>query len=159
MTVEALRPRMECLRADYVLAQAWKKTEVYIRRHNWYSDVLELDRVALNVPQFLDDLKERLGIPDQWRSEPLRMVPAPKSQQWRISSTGAWGSIARRRALPLRPLAHVHLRDQVAATAALLCLANRVETLQGDPLESLENEQTSKAIRSNHLKKNKLVSA
>jgi hypothetical protein len=37
----------------------------------------------------------------------------------------------------LRPLAHVTLRDQVAATAIMLCLADRVETAQGDPRSPL----------------------
>jgi hypothetical protein len=35
-------------------------------------------------------------------------------------------------AAKLRPLAHVGLKDQVAATAIMLCLADRVETIQGD---------------------------
>ena len=33
----------------------------------------------------------------------------------------------------MRPLAHVSLRDQVVASALLLCIADRVETEQGDP--------------------------
>lgn len=35
--------------------------------------------------------------------------------------------------MELRPLAHVSLRDQVVTTAIMLCLADLVETLQGDP--------------------------
>ena len=36
----------------------------------------------------------------------------------------------------MRPLAHVDLGDQVAATAIMLCLADRVESQQGDPTGS-----------------------
>ncbi|WP_248360534.1 RNA-directed DNA polymerase [Anaeromyxobacter oryzae] len=35
--------------------------------------------------------------------------------------------------MKLRPLAHVSLIDQVAATALMMCLADRIETRQGDP--------------------------
>lgn len=44
----------------------------------------------------------------------------------------------------LRPLAHVALRDQVLATALMLCLANRVETRQGDPRPPRKGEPSQK---------------
>lgn len=142
MTTDDLLPRLELLREEFVLVQAWKKTASYIRYHNWFSDTLELDRTAINLRRFLGELAEHLEAPEQWRSDPLRIVPAPKSQHWQVnSSSKRWEPVPVRRTLQdtkrpgttLRPLAHASLRDQVAATAVMMCIADRVETLQGDP--------------------------
>ena len=46
----------------------------------------------------------------------------------------------------LRPLAHVNLADQVVATALMLCLADRVETLQGDSRLSVRNEESRRKV-------------
>ena len=135
MIVERLQPNLELLREEYVLVQAWKKTATYIRYHNWFSDTLAIDRAAVNLRPFLTELRERLGSRESWKSDPLRIVPAPKSQRWRADpQSGAWEPIEKG-ATPtkLRPLAHVSLADQVVATAVMLCLADRVETRQGDP--------------------------
>ena len=124
---------MEVLREEYVLVQAWKKTASYIRYHNWFSDTLALDRAAASLPTFIDELREHLQSPESWQNDPLRMVPAPKSQNWEIRE-GSWGPVQKgATSARLRPLAHVSLSDQVLATALMLCLADRVETLQGDP--------------------------
>ena len=72
MTTDVLEPRIELLGEEYVLIQAWKKTASYIRNHNWYSDTLELDRAAVNLPRFLAELAEKLRAPDQWSNDPLR---------------------------------------------------------------------------------------
>ncbi len=133
MVADKLRPDINLLAQEYVLVQAWKKTASYIRSHNWYADTLELDRTAVNLPRFLSELAEQLRHLDQWQSDPLRIVPAPKSQKWRVQD-GNWEPENRgKSSVKLRPLAHVSIRDQVAATAVMLCLADRVETLQGDP--------------------------
>ena len=50
---ESLQPRIGQVSEEFVLVQAWRKTAAYIRYHNWYSDILELDRVATNLPHFL----------------------------------------------------------------------------------------------------------
>ena len=133
MVLERLEPRLELLREEFVLVQAWKKTASYIRYHNWYSDTLALDRAAVNLPAFIGELRERLQSSESWLNDPLRIVPAPKSQRWRVRK-GVWGPVEKgATAARLRPLAHVSLADQVVATALMLCLADRVETLQGDP--------------------------
>ena len=132
MVPEQLEPRLELLREEYVLVQAWKKTASYIRDHNWFSDTLALDRAAVNLPAFLGKLGERLQSSESWQNDPLRIVPAPKSQRWRVRK-GVWKPVKGASSARLRPLAHVSLADQVVATALMLCLANRVETLQGDP--------------------------
>ncbi|PKO71208.1 MAG: hypothetical protein CVU20_08135 [Betaproteobacteria bacterium HGW-Betaproteobacteria-14] len=140
MNTEVLEPRLDLLQQEYVLVQAWKKTASYIRYHNWFSDTLELDRAAINLPAFIAAMAEALASPKEWRSGLLRMVPAPKSQRWSFSKYGEWKPEEKGiGAARLRPLAHVELRDQVVATAIMLCLANRVETLQGDPRKSVRD--------------------
>jgi hypothetical protein len=143
MIPDSLEPKLSLLSEEYVLVQAWKKTASYIRSHNWYADTLELDRAAVNLPEFLKDLAERLKSPSDWENRPLRIVPAPKSQRWHVDpKTGMWGpSKGTKTEKKIRPLAHVALEDQVAATVLMLCLADRVETLQGDPRTSIENKE------------------
>ena len=91
MVPEQLEPRLQLLREEYVLVQAWKKTASYIRYHNWFSDTLALDRAAVNLPAFLGELHKRLQSPESWQNDPLRIVPAPKSQRWRVRE-GVWGA-------------------------------------------------------------------
>ena len=141
-----LSPSLELLRQEYVLVQAWKKTASHIRSHNWYADTLALDRAAVNLPEFIQELAGLLKSPTQWSNDPLRIVPAPKGQTWRVdATTNCWEPVNKSEtARKLRPLAHVSLKDQVAATALMLCLADRVETAQGNPtvaLDSLSNRR------------------
>ena len=144
---EILEPDLELLQQEYVLVQAWKKTSNYIRYHNWYADTLELDWTTINLPEFITGLAERLESPDLWQSEPLRLVPAPKSQRWE-DRNGNWKPTPGLNESRLRPLAHVSLRDQVAATALMLCLADRVETIQGDPRLSYRNAKSRREVSS-----------
>ena len=130
MVPKRLEPRLELLSKEYVLVQAWKKTASYIRYHNWFSDTLALDRAAVNLPAFIGQVRERLQISETWRNDPLRIVPAPKSQRWGVRG-GVWVPEKGSKSARLRPLGHVSLGDQVVATALMLCLADRVETLQG----------------------------
>lgn len=99
-----------------------------------FADTLELDRAAVNLPAFLNKIREDLESAGTWKSDRLRLVPAPKSQPWKIiEPSGAWVPIKKGPlAAPMRPLAHVSLRDQVVATAIMMCLADRVDTAQGD---------------------------
>lgn len=148
MTTRPLEPRLDLLRKEYVLVQAWKKTASYIRYHNWFSDTLELDRTAINLPAFLGELAERLQSPEQWENDPLRIVPAPKSQRWRVSpGSGDWAPVEKGATTSrLRPLAHASLKDQVVATALMLCLADRVETRQGDPRKSVREVASRRQV-------------
>jgi Reverse transcriptase (RNA-dependent DNA polymerase) len=147
MVSEVLEPSIDLLCQEYVLVQAWKKTASYIRYHNWYSDTLELDRTAVNLPRFVKEVAERLRNPNQWTNDPLRIVPAPKSQQWRVTlGSNLWEPVKRMEAAKLRPLAYATLKDQVAATAVMLCLADRVETIQNDPRVPVIDAQARKAV-------------
>jgi hypothetical protein len=132
---------MDLLAEEYVVVQAWKKTVAHIRSHNWYSDTLELDKTSVDLPRFLDGLINDLMSPEEWVSDPLRLVLAPKAQRWELSRDREikWQpKDAASAAGKLRPLAHASLRDQVAATAVMLCLADRAETQQGDPRGNTE---------------------
>lgn len=147
MIPETLEPRLDLLSEEHVLVHAWKKTASFIRSHNWYADTLALDMAAANLPDFLSELVEQLQSLDQWKNDPLRIVPAPKSQRWRVAESGRWEPVKKAEtAGKLRPLAHVSFKDQVAATALMLCLADRVETLQGDPRVSIRKPAERRVV-------------
>ena len=124
--------------------QAWKKTSAYLRSHSWYADTLGLDYQSLRIPHFIRDIQERLHDPEGWISTPIEVVPAPKNQQWRFYHD-KWEPCGNN-SDKIRPLAHVHLLDQVVATALMLCLADRVETVWGDPRLSLKDEKNRSHI-------------
>ena len=138
------------------MIQAWKKTVTYIRRHNWYVDTLLLDTTSVNLRQFMAESLERIGNLKNWKSRRLRIVLAPKSQHWEVSSPdNTWAPKPKKKnsetgtpppIAPLRPLAHVDISDQVVATALMLCLANRVETKQGDPRKSIRSLSSRKEV-------------
>jgi hypothetical protein len=126
---ELLGPSYRFLSDEAVLTQAWRKSVEYIRRHNWYSDVLELDLTSIDTRRILDDCKKALS-GDKWRDHKpaaMRIVPVPKSGAWTL--TDEWGPTSEIR---WRPLAHLTVRDQTLSTAAMICLAHLVETEQGD---------------------------
>jgi hypothetical protein len=136
---QSLAPRAENLFDTVILAQAWKKAHAYIRRHNWYADTLELDCSAV-------DLDNKLGV---WAAElsggsyqpsPSRVVPAPKNAAWVFdpSLSGGWGPKNKDGPEVLRPLAHLGIREQTVATALMLCLADCIESAQGNPASSPE---------------------
>ena len=139
--------------------QAWKKTTSYIRRHNWYVDTLELDRTAINLRPFIEQIQQRMRATD-WKNSGLRIVLAPKSQNWKKSATSDdWNPVQKKGKpkkgkpkldktpkTPLRPLAHVDIAEQVVATALMLCLANRVETAQGDPRDAIDSTASRKKV-------------
>ena len=128
-----LRLTIDELASEYLLVQAFKKTVSYIRYHNWFADSVELDRASADLPHFLSQLSERVKS-ESWQPKPLHLVMAPKAQSWEWSEDSQrWGPLGGHEPVKLRPIAHVALEDQVLATAVMLCLANRVETAQGDP--------------------------
>ena len=131
-------PNLEILQEEYLLVEAWKKTVAHLRAHNWFADTLEIDRASVELPQFLNTLARRLSDPGGFETRPLRLVPAPKSHPWTFADDRdgrKWRPDDKEEEEPhVRPLAHVDLGDQVAATAIMLCLADRVESEQGSPV-------------------------
>ncbi|MER9526061.1 hypothetical protein NKI96_21120 [Mesorhizobium sp. M0292] len=144
--MQRLDPTIEAVSQEYVLIQAWKKASAWIRYHNWFSDTLELDFATANLPDFLQSIGDELRT-GKWTTLPLRLVPAPKSQKWAAARSDIWGP-KNPGEVNLRPLAHVSLRDQVAGTAVMLCLADRVESLQGDPHPSEDKEEAWSSVLS-----------
>lgn len=137
----ALAPRHEYLCDEVVLALAWKKASAYVRRHNWYADVLELDSSGLDLERSTQRWAAELASLE-YRPRPARMVPAPKNARWNFGTEfpGGWGPVAPEsldrpatKPLALRPLAHLGIREQSVATAVMLCLADCVESAQGNP--------------------------
>jgi hypothetical protein len=163
-----LPPRGEKLCDVVVLAQAWKKSHTYIRRHNWYADVLELDASTIDLENQLVNWAAEI-CHDGFRPKDLLLVPAPKNSRWwfrptpnitsrdqllklDVNDLGTeptfedWAPSEARQAkelsggelepeqprLKLRPLAHLSIRDQTLATATMMCLAEAVESAQGD---------------------------
>lgn len=130
-----LQPTFGYLTDEVVMAQAWKKTHGYIRAFNWYADTLALDVSALGIEDnakiWAKSLKEGKKLYG------LELVPAAKSEAWVIDDKG-WHPSAKswdkreNGKIPLRPLAHLTVRDQTWASAAMLCLADAVESAQGD---------------------------
>lgn len=137
---QRLAPRMEYLADPVVLSLAWKKASAYVRRHNWYADTLELDSSGLDLE----------GLTQTWAAElasgtfepsQARLVPAPKNGRWTFhpDAPGGWGPAAsdgkdgEPERLALRPLAHLGIREQTAAAAVMLCLADCIESAQGNP--------------------------
>lgn len=145
MVPEQLSPCLELLRKEYLLVQAWKKTASYIRYHNWFSDTLALDGAAVDLPRFINTIRERLQSAESWQTDSLRIVPAPKSQRWTVREE-AWVPEEGAKSARLRPLAHVSLADQVVATALMLCIANRVETLQGDSRRPVHDQESRRQV-------------
>lgn len=124
--------------------QAWKKTSSHLRSHSWYADTLNIDFQSLRIPQLIAEIQDELRTPTDWIPSRLSLVPAPKSQKWALQDD-QWkpvGDISAK----LRPLAHVALRDQIVATAILLCIADRVESKMGDPRVSIERDANRKRV-------------
>lgn len=125
---DALAPLGEYLSDVAVLAQAWKKSHSYIRRHNWYADTLELDCSAIELTAHLDAWAVEIS-GGHYQTAPLRLVLAPKNANWSFSPE--W-TITNESEGQLRPLAHLGIREQTIATAIMLCLADMIETAQGN---------------------------
>ena len=143
---EQLTPTLENVQLECVLMQAWKKTSSYLRYHSWYADTLGIDYQTLRIPHFIAEIQEALSSPEQWQSQPMDMVPAPKSQRWRFRED-LWEpekSIKGK----IRPLAHVALKDQVVATTLMMCLADRVETALRDPRLSINDPENRRKVLS-----------
>ena len=144
---QILNPSLEDLRLECVLMQAWKKTSSYLRTHSWYADTLGIDFQTLRIPAFLAEIQASIDTYADWTPEPLELVPAPKTQRWCFDDSGNWIPRANQNyQKKLRPLAHVALRDQVVATAIMLCLADRIETRMNDTRLSIDSEENRRRV-------------
>lgn len=135
----ALKPEINYLTDEIVISQAWKKTHAYMRSFNWYADTLALDVSALGIEN--EAIKWGKQLEGYHKLDNLELVPAAKSERWIIDEDLGWIPKAfkneeekkdRINSPPIRPLAHLSIRDQTWATTAMMCLADAVETEQGD---------------------------
>lgn len=145
-----------------LMALAWKKAHNYIRTTNWYADNFELDKSSLNLAKHCGEWVEDIEI-HKLKFSPLELVPAPKTSVWEFkneylsprkysdSSFGPeietiensklcidWYPSDPER-VRLRPLAHIGIKEQSVMTLVMMCLANDVETMQGDPSTANED--------------------
>lgn len=141
----SLEPTLKLLADPAVLVQAWKKAHTYIRSHNWFADSLELDLSTIRLHDLIAEWSELLTPSNikQYRPDPMRVVPAPKTCEWKLEDGWRPQEADKFR---LRPLAHLSIRDQTVAMAALICMANHIETKQGDPTHSLTMENRLKCV-------------
>ncbi|GAA0337246.1 hypothetical protein GCM10008967_29410 [Bacillus carboniphilus] len=145
---EMIAPRIEYLKDEVILGQAWKKSHNYIRRHNWYADILELDCSIIELEKKLKEYATDLLKSNRYKPAPLRIVLAPKTQKWVFpdGNEKLWypkGKNNVKGEQALRPLAHLSIRDQTVTTAIMLCLADAIESIQGptDELDFLKAQQ------------------
>lgn len=159
----ALKPTLEYLTDKVVLAQAWKKSHQYIRSTNWYADNFELDRSAIDLDERLGQWIEDLKSPS-FAFDELRLVPAPKAERWHFEKNqsinildsnfgfDAFETLShkwcpeKQTSKPLRPLAHVSIRDQSLLMALMMCLVNRVESSQGNTATPLDEVHKKKIV-------------
>lgn len=138
---------MQHLAQEYLLVPAWKKSHDYIRYHNWYSDVLELDLTNADLENRIQALRDEIACDEPLHSDPLRLVLAPKSQEWNLKK-GQWAPVDGPASVEqrLRPLAHVSVRDQILATAFAMLFADIIETRQGDPRLSVQDARNANVV-------------
>jgi len=135
-----LGPSIKLLGDEVIIAQAWKKTHAYMRLRNWYADTLALDISALGLESAAKLWASQLLGTSPLNLEPMELVPAPKSEPWIIDTNQGWIPRAfidgrkdqRNQKPPIRPLSHMTVRDQTLASAVMLCVADAVESCQGD---------------------------
>lgn len=146
----------EYLTDPILMALAWKKAHNYIRTTNWYADNFELDKSSLNLAKHCEDWVKEIEN-HKLEFSPLELVPAPKTSAWEFKNEYLsprkysdpsfdpeletienselcidWHPSNPKR-LRLRPLAHIGIKEQSIMTLLMMCLANDVETAQGDP--------------------------
>tara|TARA_Y100000296_G_scaffold4869_1_gene6206 strand:+ start:4919 stop:8872 length:3954 start_codon:yes stop_codon:yes gene_type:complete len=151
---DRLQLTKEYLIDPMLMALAWKKAHDYIRNTNWYADNFELDTSALNLAALCDEWAGDISS-GQTDFEDLKLVPAPKTSQWHFIPQKTWDEMLESNFdevgsegescyclrwqplhledLKLRPLAHIGIKEQTIMTLVMMCLANEVEALQGDP--------------------------
>lgn len=132
MSITKLPLTVGTLASEPVLVAAWKKAQNYIRQHNWYADVLELDLANANLDKTLNNISKELRENDAIKPDQLRLVPAPKSQLWKLNEQSWVPEDEAKVNDKLRPLAHSSVRDQIIAMAFVILFADDIETRQGD---------------------------
>lgn len=123
-----LAPNFEHLSDSFILGLAWKKTDIFVRTHNWYADILALDKCAFNISNEVTKWSKDITRLHLLKSD-IELIPAPKGANWYFNA-GKWA--ANKNDRKLRPLANISIKDQSIATAVMMCFADAIETRQKD---------------------------
>ncbi|MDC6269277.1 reverse transcriptase domain-containing protein [Lysinibacillus fusiformis] len=121
-----LKPNISDLTRLETISLAQKKANNFIRKNNWFCDPIELDKNNIMGEQQVINWTSTLK-KTSFKTQKFSLVLAPKSNEWRYRE-GVWKPIEDAK---LRVLADVSYRDQTFGIAALMTLANIVETFQG----------------------------
>ncbi|CAI1841949.1 reverse transcriptase domain-containing protein [Serratia ficaria] len=144
-----LLPTKDFLTDEVILLSAWKKSHQHIRGINSYVDCLDLDKSAIELDSRIKKIARKLKA-RKINLCNLELIPSPKSYAWDFSEnipdaptslenlSYYWSpkksdGSSDNNVQPMRPLAHVTIDDQTIFTALMILLANKVESLQGDP--------------------------
>ncbi|APR66407.1 hypothetical protein CN03_05315 [Thalassolituus oleivorans] len=150
-----------------LMALAWKKAHEYIRTTNWYADNFELDISALSLADRCLKWTQEIQ-KGKTKFKALKLVPAPKTSQWHfVPQKTTWELLEENldevgspdekcyclrweptnlTDVKLRPLAHIGIKEQTIMTLVMMCLANEVEALQGDPSTEYDEAHEKKVV-------------
>lgn len=170
---DRLQLKDEYLKDPLLMALAWKKAHDYIRNINWYADNFELDKSTLNLAQRCDEWVAEINSNEVSFSD-LKLVPAPKSAAWAFIpnkcptevdeildvSIDELGNACyclkwvpesepgsdKPTNIKLRPLAHIGIKEQTMMTLVMMCLANEVEAIQGDPSTKYDDVHKKRVV-------------
>jgi hypothetical protein len=98
---DKLFPRARIVQDEVVLAQAWKKTHTFVRRYNWYADVLELDVSGVCLPENLAAWSADVA-GGNYATAAAWLVPAPKNGVWCFAPESEGGG-SRSAAMVIKP--------------------------------------------------------
>lgn len=123
-----LEPNFEYLEDSFILGLAWKKTDIFVRTHNWYADLLALDKCAFNIRNEVIHWSKKIETNKLFISN-IELIPAPKGASW-FFNKGKWTTNQENK--KLRLLANISIKNQSFATAVTMCFADAIETRQKD---------------------------
>lgn len=121
-----LKPNLEDLSKIETLSLAQKKANYFIRKYNWYCDHIDLDKENIGGVKVIEKWARNLNNL-KLATQKIDLILAPKSNHWEYSND-VWKP---KDPVKLRPLAGVTYRDQTYGIAALMTIANIIETIQG----------------------------
>ncbi|WP_236689339.1 hypothetical protein [Photobacterium kishitanii] len=125
-------------------------------------DCLDLDKSSLELDKRINNISLSLSSESLNLSD-LKLIPIPKSHTWKFIEYNTHKNISEKDKKflkwtpietsneskllqPMRPLAHISINDQVLFTALMMLLANKVESIQGDPLTNFDSVHEKKII-------------
>lgn len=132
---------------DIYIAYAWKKAQSYITSTNWYADNLEIKLSSIDFEGTVKQVKNKIKL-KKGKFDLLHLIPVPKGAKWHFNTELGctdWlpETITDQK---LRPLAHISICDQTIMMLIMMGLANKVESIQGNPNIPFENVHEKKIV-------------